>query len=116
AGPDAEDDLRLDADHLHLPARVVPGRSRHLLDVEQLPHGVAAGLHHEEARRQNRTVGQSARAETGEEKSRRIAPAHFHETALRHDPFPRSGSCALETTTMIVLDDISLRVAGRLLL
>ena len=80
ARPDAEDDLRLDAADLHLHAGELLGRPGDLLGLEQHALGAAAGLHHEQARRQDRVVGQhqgdcsgkkkddtrSAREETGQ--------------------------------------------------
>ncbi len=44
--PDPGQDLRLDADHLHLHAGVLPGRADHLLGLEQHAVGRAAVLHH----------------------------------------------------------------------
>ena len=46
----SEADVRLDAGDLHLHARRVPGRPRHLLDVEQHADGAPAVLHHEKGR------------------------------------------------------------------
>jgi YidC/Oxa1 family membrane protein insertase len=52
AGSDPEDDLQLDACHLHLHARRLPGGSGDLLGVEQYAVGIAAGLHHASQRRE----------------------------------------------------------------
>ena len=46
----SEDDVRLDAGDLHLHARLVPGRPRHLLDLEQHADGAPAILHHDNGR------------------------------------------------------------------
>ena len=61
ARPDAEDDLRLDAADLHLHAGVVLGRPGDLLGLEQHALGAAAVVHHAQARRQDRAVGQHQR-------------------------------------------------------
>jgi membrane protein insertase Oxa1/YidC/SpoIIIJ len=61
AGPDPGDDLQLDAGGLHLHAGDLPGRSGDLLGVEQHAVDHPAGRHHEEKRRQDRALGQSAR-------------------------------------------------------
>ena len=58
AGPDAEDDLRLDAADLHLHAGVVLGRPGDLLGLEQHAVGAPAERHHAQARRQDRAVRQ----------------------------------------------------------
>ena len=57
ARPDAEDDLRLDAADLHLHAGRLLGRAGDLLGLEQHALGAAAGLHHEQARHEDRAVG-----------------------------------------------------------
>ena len=49
ADPGAEDDVRLDAGHLHLHARLVPGRPGDLLDLEQHADGGPAVAHHVDA-------------------------------------------------------------------
>ena len=46
---------------LYVHACVVPGRSRHLLGMEQFPFDPAAGRDHEAAGRQDRALGQSGR-------------------------------------------------------
>ena len=53
-----EIDVRLDAGDLHLHARHVPGRPRHLLDVEQHADDHPAVLHHAKGRGEGRAVGQ----------------------------------------------------------
>src|SRR5262249_55058933 len=58
AGPDPEDDLRLDADHLHLHACGVFRRPCDLLGLEQHALGDPAEPDHAQARRQDRTVRQ----------------------------------------------------------
>ncbi len=68
AGPDPEDDLRLDAVDLHLHAGELLGRTGDLLGVEQHAVGHAAELHHAPARRQDRAVGQSQGAVRREER------------------------------------------------
>ena len=75
ARPDAEDDLRLDAADLHLHAGELLGRPGDLLGLEQHALGAAAGLHHAQARRQDRAVGQpqatrSARKKRSSERTR----------------------------------------------
>ena len=47
--PGAKDDVRLDAGHFHLHARLVSGRPGDLLDLEQHADGASAGLHHVDA-------------------------------------------------------------------
>ena len=71
AGPDPEDDLRLDAADLHLHAGELLGRAGDLLGLEQPALGHAAELHHAQARRQDRAVGQHQRAVRPEEEGRR---------------------------------------------
>ena len=61
AGPDAADDLHLDAGDLHLHAGDFSGRPRHLLGVEQHAVDHPAGRDHEAPGRQDRAVGQSRR-------------------------------------------------------
>ena len=61
ARSDPEDDLRLDADHLHLHAGELLRRPGDLLGLEQHALGAAAEHHHAQARRQDRAVGQSRR-------------------------------------------------------
>ena len=56
----AEDHVRLDAGDLHLHARLVPGGSGDLLDLEQCAFGGPASLDHETGRREVRIVRQSA--------------------------------------------------------
>ena len=58
AGSDPEDDLRLDADHLHLHAGELLRRTGDLLGLEQHALGAAAEHDHAQARRQDRAVGQ----------------------------------------------------------
>ena len=58
ARSDPEDDLRLDAADLHLHAGELLGRAGDLLGLEQHALGAAAGVHHEQARRQDRAVRQ----------------------------------------------------------
>ena len=58
ARPDAADDLRMDADHLHLHAGKLPGRAGDLLGLEQFALGRAAERDHAQARRQDRAVRQ----------------------------------------------------------
>ena len=48
----SEDDVLLDAGHLHLHARHVSGRPRHLLDLEQHADGDSAVLHHDQGGRE----------------------------------------------------------------
>ena len=67
AGPDPEDDLRLDAADLHLHAGELLGRAGDLLGLEQPALGHAAELHHAQARRQDRAVGQHQGAVRHEE-------------------------------------------------
>ena len=66
----SEDDVRLDAGDLHLHARRVPGRPRHLLDVEQHADRPPAVLHHDQGGREGRALGQPH-----QDCSRRAAPA-----------------------------------------
>ena len=57
-----EDDVHLYAADLHLHARLVPGRARDLLDLEQHADGPAAVADHEAGGREDRAVRQSEEA------------------------------------------------------
>jgi hypothetical protein len=88
ARPDPEDDLRLDAADLHLHAGDLPGRAGDLLGLEQPAVSVAAERHHEEARRQDRAVGQRQR-DVREEEGGGVV-----ETPIRCDFLPLRQSTA----------------------
>src|SRR5262249_48159244 len=59
--------VRLDAGHLHLHARHVSRRSRHLLDLEQYADSAPTVSDHEESRREDRAVRQPCQAIPQEE-------------------------------------------------
>ena len=73
AGPDPEDDLRLDADHLHLHAGDLLGRAGDLLGLEQHALGAAAERDHAQARRQDRAVRQHQGPVQEKEEGRRVS-------------------------------------------
>ncbi len=77
AGPDAADDLHLDAGDLHLHAGHLPGRSGDLLGLEQHAVDHPAGRHHEAPGRQDRAVGQSGRPVQEETVAGRIGRPRF---------------------------------------
>ena len=63
----SEDDVLLDAGDLHLHARHVSGRPRHLLDLEQHADGAPAILHHDQGGREGRALGQPRQAVSQED-------------------------------------------------
>ena len=82
-GPGSEDDVLVDAGHLHLHARHVSGRPRHLLDLEQHPDGPPAVLHHEQGGGEGRALGQPRPTVPEEEQSGQ--DADMSEPALAPD-------------------------------